>query len=450
MSGKDKMDDKTAATVAMETENLDHAEGTSKVKFVFGMLKKLVGVKDLSSMRLSLPASLMEPESNLEFWNYMDRPDYFVTIPDGEDPLERMLRVIRWWYSKDTKWKDQRIRKPYNSILGERFLCWWDVPLNDVSPSAEPRSSTSTDQTNTDQESEKTLVDDTPLKVTCITEQISHHPPVSAYYYECKEKGIIGRGVDHISARFTGTNIKVGPGAQNHGIYITLTSLDDEEYNIQHPWASVTGWLSGSPYVVVGESAIITCPKTGLKAVLEYKEESMFGKAKFAIEGKIFKYDYEADKSYTDKERKEKEKLSKIKDKDVVCRLYGQWNGQIFCVKTTQDSDAKPRLLFDMHTSTPAKKQTLPLEDQHPLESRRIWEPVTSALLAKDFTLATNEKRRIEDAQRKLAAERAARDEDFVSEYFEFKGDRAGRPGPPVDMNRAKPFLKEGKQFVCK
>ncbi|RKO82972.1 hypothetical protein BDK51DRAFT_49885 [Blyttiomyces helicus] len=60
-------------------EDVEISEGTSKIKFLLGIMKKLVGVKDLASMRLSLPGTLMKPESNLEFWSYMDRPDLFVT-----------------------------------------------------------------------------------------------------------------------------------------------------------------------------------------------------------------------------------------------------------------------------------------------------------------------------------------------------------------------------------
>lgn len=45
--------------------------------------------------------------------------------------------------------------------------------------------------------------------VYCITEQISHHPPVSAYYYCCPEKGIVARGVDHFGAKFTGTGKRI-------------------------------------------------------------------------------------------------------------------------------------------------------------------------------------------------------------------------------------------------
>jgi len=51
---------------------------------------RFIGVKDISAVRLSLPAQLCEPMGNLEYvfwrfcvvdyryWNYLDRPDYFV------------------------------------------------------------------------------------------------------------------------------------------------------------------------------------------------------------------------------------------------------------------------------------------------------------------------------------------------------------------------------------
>lgn len=33
------------------------------------------GNQDLANLRLSLPANLMEPQGNLEYWHYLDRPD---------------------------------------------------------------------------------------------------------------------------------------------------------------------------------------------------------------------------------------------------------------------------------------------------------------------------------------------------------------------------------------
>lgn len=32
----------------------------------------------MANVRFSLPAQLIEPIPNLEYWNYLDRPDYFI------------------------------------------------------------------------------------------------------------------------------------------------------------------------------------------------------------------------------------------------------------------------------------------------------------------------------------------------------------------------------------
>jgi oxysterol-binding protein-related protein 9/10/11 len=56
----------------------DTGEG-GKLKMIVQLVKKCLGVKDIASMRLSLPASLLEPIPNLEFSQYLDRPDFFAT-----------------------------------------------------------------------------------------------------------------------------------------------------------------------------------------------------------------------------------------------------------------------------------------------------------------------------------------------------------------------------------
>ena len=85
-----------------------------------------------------------------------------------------------------------------------------------------------------------------PVTVSYLTEQTSHHPPVSAYQIECPEKGISARGFDQLSANFTGTRIKVAPGEHNRGIYITLHNFNDETYNMTHPVAHLSGILKGT------------------------------------------------------------------------------------------------------------------------------------------------------------------------------------------------------------
>lgn len=86
---------------------------------------------------------------------------------------------------------------------------------------------------------------DNPIIVSYLTEQTSHHPPVSAYWTDCPEKGISARGFDQLSAKFTGTSVKVVPGQYNTGIFITISSRDNEEYRLTHPAAHLGGFLRG-------------------------------------------------------------------------------------------------------------------------------------------------------------------------------------------------------------
>lgn len=64
---------------------------------------------------------------------------------------------------------------------------------------------------------------------------------------------------------------------------------------------------------------------------------------------------------------------------------------------------------------------------QLPLESRQVWTDVTSAILAKEYSRATKLKQGIEARQRKAAAARKERNEEWEPKYFvmEENGGRA-------------------------
>ena len=134
-----------------------------------------------------------------------------------------------------------------------------------------------------------------PIRVSYLTEQTSHHPPVSAFFVDCPEKGITARGFDQISAKFTGTSVKVTPGEHNLGIFITLEKRDNEQYQLTHPAAHLGGLLRGGLNVTVGDFCYITCPKTRIKTILHYMEEGWLGKTQNKVEGVIFSYDPEND-----------------------------------------------------------------------------------------------------------------------------------------------------------
>ena len=157
------------------------------------------------------------------------------------------------------------------------------------------------------------------VRVSYLTEQTSHHPPVSAFVVSCPERGLSARGFDQISAKFTGTSIKVLPGEHNLGIFVELERRG-ETYQLTHPAAHLGGLLRGSLSVSVSEFAYITCPQSGLKAILSYVEEGWLGRTTNKVDGVVFKYDPENDT---------KLRIRDVPDEDVLVRLNGPWREKV-------------------------------------------------------------------------------------------------------------------------
>ncbi|PWN36740.1 uncharacterized protein FA14DRAFT_112093, partial [Meira miltonrushii] len=508
--------------------NKDTSEG-GKIKALLNVLRRMIGVKDLAAIRLSLPANLLEPVPNLEYWNYMDRADLFSVVGDLDDPLDRMLAVLRFTFTKELKFVHGKICKPYNSILGEFFQCHWDVqvpedaekvgylptmalrvdspsllPLASAASSSgssiksgkasksdrrtastkggssktrrglsrlltgtrnkvTPNSANSTANTDSSSNSLKSPAlsaqkpdqevpdadnddDDQSVagsfktskseaegrRVCFLTEQVSHHPPISSFFVDCKDAGVQLRGVDQLSAKFTGTNIKIFPGDRNKGIFLGLTDkarcgADGEEYQITHPTASINGLLRGSLWVSVQNQVYVTC-RGGkrandngkrLRAITEYKDESWVGKAKYALEGVVYEYE---------EEKEDPEQYTTIRDVPadrVIMTFEGTWKGQIhWKLKGEKES----RLLIDLTELDPIKAiKVRPLESQEEMESRKIWKDVTESILNKEFGTATKHKQTIEQQQRESAAERKRKGQEFVPKFFDPNIDD-GRP----------------------
>ncbi|KAK3207383.1 hypothetical protein GRF29_103g870132 [Pseudopithomyces chartarum] len=407
----------------------------SKLKTFLGVLRRFIGVSDLAAVRFSLPAQLLEPTPNLEYWNYLDRPETFISIGDSDEPLGRMLGTLRFWFTKDLKYVKGKPCKPYNSTLGEFFRCTWEVedtqPQLKHSPNSKPSSSASS------------VAGDKRVRLSYLTEQTSHHPPVSAFYIDCPEKGISARGFDQLSAKFTGTNIRVVAGAHNLGIFITLNSRDNEEYQLTHPAAYLGGLLRGSLSVSVADSCFVTCAKTKIKVILEYLEEGWLGRSQNKVLGVIFKYDPSNDN---------KTKIKDVSDKDVLARIEGSWQTKVFYTLGSQPFAKTPEkdrnLLIDLDPLSIVPKTIPAIEEQLPNESRKFWEGVTNAIVNKQYSLATTLKQEIEDKQRKKAAERKENGTEWQPRFFTGAVTPIGRPDLTKDGEEALKRLHEGNNTL--
>jgi hypothetical protein len=267
-----------------------------------------------------------------------------------------------------------------------------------------------------------------PVRISYLTEQTSHHPPVSAYYVDCPARGISARGFDQLSAKFTGTAIRVIPGNFNLGIFVTIHKCDNEEYQLTHPDANLGGLLRGSLSITVADICFVTCPKNRLKAILHYLDEGWIGKSQNIVQGVIYKYDPGSDK------------ITRIKDvpeKSIVARIEGCWKEKIYYTipstpavgkePNTEPTEAK-QLLIDLLPLMPVPKIVPPEEDQLTNESRIFWKDVTNAILSKQYGEATKAKQAIEERQREKAAERQARNEQWKPRFFAEPLGPQGRP----------------------
>ncbi|KAJ2173905.1 hypothetical protein IWW41_001687 [Coemansia sp. RSA 2522] len=411
------------------TEDIQVDGDQSKFSAILNILRKLVGVADIIDMHLSLPSQLLDPIPNLEYWNYMESPEHFIAITESDDEIERMVAVLAWWFSKLLK-HTGRVHKPFNSVLGERFFCHWDVPCSATSGSSDVsrREDTSSSSiTNVSVGTDETV---DKLRVEYITEQVSHHPPVSAFTYRCSERGIEAVGIDHIKAKFTGLSATVAPGSESKGIFVTLKQRGNETYKCTHPTGSIVGWLRGTLKVQMIENSYIVCAKSGLAAVVEFKEERWFSKDKGNVSGKVFRYN---ESIFGDKIASWR--LKDIpKTCEVVATFGGSWDQQV----TVQRMKEPERLLIDMAALRIADKSVKPLEEQGDLESRRVWEPVASKMRQGKFAEASRTKRAIEENQRTLAAGRKERGEAFVPALFKPDYSASGRPelldNAPINM----------------
>jgi hypothetical protein len=323
-------------------------------------------------------------------------------------------------------------------FLTPKWQCNWEIaddapPICSPSrapkqPPADPMQPPADSQTNSSD----------PVRISYLTEQTSHHPPVSAYYVECPARGISARGFDQLSAKFTGTAIRVVPGNFNLGIFVTLHKRDDEEYQLTHPDANLGGLLRGSLSVSVADTCFVTCPKTRLKAILHYLDEGWIGKTQNIVQGVIYRYDPDNDKIT---------RLKDIPEKSIVARIEGCWKEKIFYTipstpavskEPNTEPTEKKQLLIDLLPLMPVPKMVPPEEDQLPNESRVFWKDVTNAIMNKQYGEATKAKQAIEERQREKAAERQVRNEEWKPRFFT----------EPVGPNGRPELNEEGKEVL--
>ncbi|CAH2303150.1 oxysterol-binding -related 2 isoform X1 [Pelobates cultripes] len=244
---------------------------------IWSILKKCIG---LELSKITMPIVFNEPLSFLQrITEYMEHTYLINKACSCADPLQRMQAVAAFAVSAvASQW--ERTGKPFNPLLGETY----ELVRED-------------------------------LGFRFVSEQVSHHPPISAFYSEGLNKDYIFHGSIYPKLKFWGKSVEAEPKGA-----ITLELLKHKEaYTWTNPTCCVHNVIIGKLWIEQYGTVEIINHSTGDKCILNFKPCGLFGKELHRVEGYI-----------------------QDKNKKKLCVIYGKWTECLWSVDpTTYDSYRK-------------------------------------------------------------------------------------------------------------
>uniref|UniRef100_A0A8C7R3I6 Oxysterol-binding protein n=1 Tax=Oncorhynchus mykiss TaxID=8022 RepID=A0A8C7R3I6_ONCMY len=234
---------------------------------IWSILRKCIGM-ELS--KITMPVIFNEPLSFLQrLTEYMEHTYLIHQANASSDSIERMKCVAAFAVSAvASQW--ERTGKPFNPLLGETY----ELVRED-------------------------------LGFRLISEQVSHHPPVSAFHAEGLKKDFVFHGSIYPKLKFWGKSVEAEP----KGIITLELPKYNEAYTWTNPTCCVHNIIVGQLWIEQYGNVEVINHKTGERCCLNFKPCGLFGKELHKVEGYI---------------------LDKSKKK--VCSLYGKWTECMYIV----------------------------------------------------------------------------------------------------------------------
>lgn len=345
---------------------------------------------DLSA--LSAPPFILSPVSLVEFCQYWaEHPDLFLEPsfinetnykermgqcdPDIDSPeAARMLAVIKWFlstlrsqYSSRSE-KSGSEKKPLNPFLGELFVGKWE--------------------SKTYPHFGETIL---------LSEQVSHHPPMSAYSIYNEKNNVKIEGYNNIKSSISKT-LTLNVKQYGHNL---LTIGDKETYLVIPPPLHIEGILMASPFVELEGKSYIQST-SGMCCQFEYSGRGYFSGQKNSFKAKVYKSGADLKNNGT-----------------PLYVISGQWSGSSKIVKNLPNGkQSAPVLFHDTNITATESLQVKTIDKQHPLESRRAWKDVADAIRLGDYGLINKTKSALENKQREMRKEEAANGTTWKRRWF--------------------------------
>ncbi|XP_029939310.1 oxysterol-binding protein-related protein 1 isoform X1 [Salarias fasciatus] len=234
---------------------------------IWSILRNCIGM-ELS--KITMPVIFNEPLSFLQrLTEYMEHTYLIHQANESSDSIERMKCVAAFAVSAvASQW--ERTGKPFNPLLGETY----ELVRED-------------------------------LGFRLISEQVSHHPPVSAFHAEGLKKDFVFHGSIYPKLKFWGKSVEAEP----KGIITLELPKHNEAYTWTNPTCCVHNIIVGQLWIEQYGNVEVVNHRTGERCCLNFKPCGLFGKELHKVEGYI---------------------LDKSKKK--LCALYGKWTECLYVV----------------------------------------------------------------------------------------------------------------------
>ncbi|EDW36280.1 GL17708 [Drosophila persimilis] len=228
-------------------------------------------------------------------------------------------------------------------------------------------------------------------QLTFLAEQVSHHPPISAFYAEHYNKKITFAAHVWTKSKFLGLSI----GVHNIGEGVVTLVDRSEEYIVTFPngYGRQVSILT-VPWIELGGSVEIKCPQTGYHANVEFLTKPFYGGKRNKVSAEVYAPN----------------------DKKPFVSIAGEWSG---LMEAKWHDKNKTEVFVDVNRIPIFKKQVRPIVEQDEYESRRVWKEVTAGLKFNDIERATNAKFVVEQQQRDQVKMR--KEYDLAWEHKHFK-----------------------------
>ena len=328
---------------------------------IWKVIRESIG---LELSKIAVPVHFNEPLSFLQrFSEDLSYNTLLLKACEIEDSTLRLAYIASFIVSSYAS-SDCRTMKPFNPLLGETF----DLERDGF---------------------------------RLITEQVSHHPPISALH--CEHEEYCFSATTEVKTSFKGTYLRVHPVGKNH---LILKKFGDH-FVWDKPFTNVHNIIIGKIYVEHYGVVELLNSATGEKALVDFKKQGWF------------------DKSFNDI-------TGSVRDSNGVERyvLAGKWNQGVKIVNCATQEETQAWELhpfpenyeFSYFFSDYALQLNLPPECFPGLcKTDSRFRPDQRHLELGDVKTATAEKQRLEEKQREVRREMEKNHEEHVPKWFKYE-----------------------------